>query len=274
MHFMTRKERQVFRISIDRIDRSKNQPRMEFEEAALHSLAQSIRCNGMLQPISVRKTAEKRYELVAGERRLRAAKLAGLDWVPCLLVDCDDQQAALLTMIENLQRVDLNLFEEARGIRALIEEWGITQQETALRLGKKQSTIANKLRLLRLSEEEQQMILDAKLTERHARALLKLENERVRRRALKSIIERGYNVRQSEELIARLLGMQEGEEKPGAHRTIVIKDVRIFMNTIHKAVDIMRLSGIEAQALQKETDEYIECVVRIPKEAAVHQRPA
>ena len=182
---------------------------------------------------------------------------------------CNDKDSALLALIENLQRTDLNMFEEARGIARLIRKYGLTQEQAAIKLGKKQSTIANKLRLLRLGFEEQEWIMTAHLSERHARTLLRINNEALRREVLSRIIAEGLSVTQAEELVNQVL-MKKPEEEP-AHkperneRKMAIKDVRIFVNTINKAVDTMRLSGINAISRRNETDDYIEYTVKIPK---------
>lgn len=274
MSFLLKQENRVRQLKRDSICPNQNQPRQVFSPEELHGLCESIKCNGILQPLTVRKLSAGRYELIAGERRLRAAAMAGLCEVPCIVLNCDDQQSAVFALLENLQRVDLGPFEEAEGISRLIDEWNITQEEAALRLGKKQSTIANKLRLLRLSDEERERITAAGLTERHARALLKLSGEKDRRFALDQIIEEGFNVQQTELLIESIVSSTKPPKKKNMQRTVVIKDVRIFMNTLNKAIATMRQSGIEALSAQKETDEYIECVVRIPKSAASIRRPA
>ena len=274
MSFFEKTENRVKQIKRELILPNQNQPRQVFHEEELYGLSESIRCNGILQPLTVRKLPGGKYELIAGERRLRAAALACLSQVPCIVLHCDDQQSAIFALLENLQRVDLSPFEEAEGICRLIEEWNITQEEAALRLGKKQSTIANKLRLLKLSEEERERITAAGLTERHARALLKLGGKKDRLFALDQIIQEGLNVQQSEQLIASILESTSLPKKKPCQRTVVIKDVRIFMNTLNKAIATMRHSGIEAMSAQKETDDYIECVVRIPKAAALSRRPA
>lgn len=237
------------------------QPRQEFEKEALESLAESIRQNGLLQPVAVRRTQDGGYELIAGERRLRACRIAGLKLVPCILSGCDARQSAILALLENLQRRDLGVFEEAEGLRRLVEEWGVTQEEAAARLGKSQSSIANKLRLLRLTEEERTLITEAGLTERHARALLRLPDEEERLAVLHTVIERKMNVAQEEAYITQLLSEKDKPEKP--RRRIVVRDVRIFLNTIHHAVDVMKQNGIQAQSWKRETDQYLEYIVRI-----------
>lgn len=271
MRLRSKEENRVRQIPLVQICPGKAQPRKNFSNEELIELAKSIQENGVLQPLTVRKMGLNGFELIAGERRLRAAALADCERVPCLIIECDDQQAAIYSLLENLQRVDLDPFEEAEGIEKLIQEWHITQEEAAKRLGKKQSTIANKLRLLRLSPEERSLIQESGLTERHARAILKLKDEGLRSIALRHMIERGLNVKQTEDFVERLLERDRQQEQKNRRR-IIIKDVRIFMNTITKAVDTMRLSGIDAFTAQKETDEYIECVVRIPKAAALLDR--
>ena len=243
------------------------QPRQEFQEEELRDLADSIQKNGLLQPILVRRIPGG-YELIAGERRLRACRLAGLASVPCLINDCDSRQSAIFAMLENLQRKDLGVFEEAEGIRRLVEEWGVTQEEAAARLGKSQSSIANKLRLLRLSPEERQVITSAGLTERHARALIRLEDPSLRAAALQVIAERGLNVAQTDQYIASLLQEDKPQDLKKPRRTILVRDVRIFLNTIHHAIEMMKQNGIQAQSLKQETEDYFEYVVRIPKNTA------
>ncbi len=239
-----------------------SQPRKIFHEDELRSLAQSIVENGLLQPVTVRKESGV-YYLVAGERRLRACKLAGLKEIPAIISDCEPEDSAVLALLENVQRRDLQMFEQANAILNLLREWQITQEEAARRLGMSQSYLANKIRLLKLSPEEQSEIIENKLTERHARALLRVDDIELRQRILRSVISRGLNVAQTEELIAENLRPKEPVRK--ARRTFVAKDIRLFINTIDHAVDAMKTAGIQAQTERKETEEYIECVVRIPK---------
>lgn len=236
------------------------QPRRYFDQEELRSLAESIKTNGLLQPVSVRKNCYGKYELIAGERRLKASAIAGLATIPAIVVDSDSKDSAVLALIENLERQDLNLFEQAKAIENVINEWGVTQEEAALRLNMAQSTIANKLRLNRLSEEQQRIILENGLTERHARALLKLENDAQRLEALQAIVKNHYNVSQTEHYIEQLL---KGSVQP--HRVGVIRDVRIFINTINKALNTMQSAGIRAEAKRRDEDDFIEYIVRIPK---------
>ena len=191
--------------------------------------------------------------------------MAGLRKVPCIVIKCSEKESAVYALLENLQRSDLGMFEEARGVSRLIRRYGLTQQEAAVKLGKTQSTIANKLRLLRLTYEEQEWIENAGLSERHARALLKLGDEGARREALSKIISENLNVQQSENLINLMLSSSPKNNKKQGTSKAVIKDVRIFVNTINKAIDTMRLAGIDAQSDKTDTDNFIEYTIRIPK---------
>ncbi len=247
---------------------SRYQPRRVFDEDELVGLSESIRRNGLLQPITVRKREDGAYELIAGERRLRAARLAGLNTVDCIEIKADDRRAAMLGLVENMQRENLNIFEEAEAIHNLVDEWGITQLEVAQRLGKAQSTVANKLRLLRLSEDQRRRIIASRLTERHARTLLRIEDERLRDDALNEIIARQMTVVEAEEYVAGLLDELNEQAHQRAVRSMripVIGDVRIFVNTLSKAVDSIRRSGLDARSAETETDDYIEYTVIIPK---------
>lgn len=260
------RDNKVLNIATIQIRPNRTQPRRNFDEEELKSLSRSIVENGILQPLVVRRINNTEFELIAGERRLRAAIMAGLSKVPCVVHKCSDKDSALLALIENLQRADLNMFEEARGIARLIRKYGLTQEQAAIKLGKKQSTIANKLRLLRLGFEEQEWILTANLSERHARALLRINDENLRRDILSRIINDNMSVNDAENLVNEaLMKKPEVSEKKAVERKVVVKDLRIFVNTINKAVDTMRLSGINAISRRSETDDYIEYTVKIPK---------
>lgn len=232
------------------------QPRREFEPGALQALADSLGRDGMLQPLAVRRTGADGWELISGERRLRAAMMAGLPEVPCLELEADDSRATVLALIENLQRRDLNCFEEAEGMARLIEQFGFTQEQAAARIGKAQATVANKLRLLRLTPTQRERILAAGLTERHARALLRVPEER-RDAMIDRMIEGRLNVADTDRLIAVTARRRSA--------TPVVRDVRLFFNTLANAVGVMRRSGIEAEAVTQEYAEYYEYTVRIPK---------
>ena len=265
LNLLVRSENTIADIPIIKIRPNKAQPRKVFSEDELSALSRSISENGILQPLTVRKVSSTEYELVAGERRLRAAVMAGLRKVPCIVVKCSDRESAVYALLENLQRADLGIFEEARGIAKLIRRYGLTQEQAAIKLGKTQSTIANKLRLLRLSEEEQEWMEKAGLSERHARALIRIENETVRREVLSRIITENLNVKQSERLVGIYLNSTPKPSRFKGNSKAVIKDIRIFLNTINRAIDTMRLSGINAQSNKTDTEDFIEYTIRIPK---------
>ena len=258
----TRDKLKLIKLPVAKILPNPSQPRKIFQEDELQSLARSIQENGLLQPVTVRRE-NGQYYLVAGERRLRACKLAGLRDIQAILSDCEPEDSAVLALLENVQRRDLQMFEQANAILNLIREWQITQEEAARRLGMSQSYLANKVRLLKLSPEEQSEIITHKLTERHARALLRVDDIELRQKILRSVINRGLNVAQTEELISEPMKPKVPSRK--GRRTFVAKDIRLFINTIDHAVDAMKTAGIQAQTEKKETEEYIECVVRIPK---------
>ncbi len=249
------------------IKMSPNQPRKSFDEYELKLLADSIQANGIIQPLAVRKLPDGRFELIAGERRLRAAVMAGLRRVPCVIHKTDDETSALYSVIENLQRSNLTVFEESEGINRLITEYGMSQAEAAARLGIAQSTLSNKLRLLKLDSEIQARIVSARLTERHARALLRLP-ERLRGEALDRIIAEGLTLAQTEEYITSLLNPPEEQpqtEPEEPVRKVVIGDLRLFSNSLSKLLTTLQNAGIKASSRKYETEKYIEYKVRIPK---------
>ena len=256
--------KRILLIDPEKIKSNPNQPRQIFDPNEMLGLAESIRKNGILQPLSVRRKDDGELELIAGERRLRAALMLGLPEVPCIEVPADERRSAVLALLENLQRQDLNCFEEAEGIVRLIEEWEITQEEAAMRLGKAQSTLANKLRLLRITPSQRKRILESGLTERHARALLRIEDDDERGKALEYVAEKGLNVAQTDLMVENILNPVR---RLNQSHTMLIKDVRIFQNTVSKAIETMRRSGIDANSRRCETDDYIEYVIRIPRSA-------
>ena len=258
---------QVWMIPTGDIAPNPNQPRKEFALDKLVELAQSISENGVLQPLTVSMETGKPV-LIAGERRLRAARIAGLREVPCVEVQADARQRRVLALVENLQREDMNCFETAEGIRELIDTYELTQCEAAQQLGYSQSAVANKLRLLRLPPEERELLLAAGLTERHARALLRLDIRDVRRHALERMVKGKLTVAQSERLVEDLLAgrVRRRPAKP------LVRDVRVFFNTVNHALDIMRRGGIAAESQRREEEEYIEYIVRIPRAAANAKR--
>lgn len=260
-----KEENKVIDIPTVQIRPNRTQPRKNFDEDELLSLSRSIATNGILQPLTVRKINQTEYELIAGERRLRASIMAGIYKVPCVIIKCSDKESAVFALLENLQRSNLNMFEQARGIARLMRKYEFTQEQVANQLGKKQSTIANKLRLLRFTTEEQDWITEGGLSERHARALLKIENEDLRKEVLSKIVADNLNVSQSENLIIKALCQSTYKSDKKGTTKVVIKDVRLFVNTINKAVDTMRMSGINAVSKKSETLDYIEYTVKIPK---------
>ena len=257
----------IMQLPVNEIDPNPNQPRRTFDEEGLHELASSISEYGVISPLSVRMHYG-RYELVAGERRLRAAKLAGLKTVPCVVLDVDMEESGMLAMIENIQRQDLNFIEEARGISNLMRMFDISQEEASRRLGKSQSAVANKLRLLRLPPDVQVTLLNRGLTERHGRALLRLETGQAQRNALEYIIENSLNVAQTDSYVDTLLEPKEPEPKPERKRSFILKDVRIFFNTLTRSIDMMKQGGIDAGVNRQETDSEFIVTISIPKKQA------
>ncbi len=255
----------VFYLRPAEIKPNPNQPRQHFDLDGLRALSESIAQYGVLQPLTVRKTSGG-YELVAGERRLRASQMIGLTQVPCLLLDIDAEQSSLIALVENLQRRDLDFFEEAEGLETLIRLFGLSQEEAAQRVGMSQSAVANKLRLLRHPPEVVSLIRKHNLTERHARALLRLEEYSDRVLTLDKIIRQRMNVAQTEQYIDNLLSQRVGEAKPPKlHTLIVLKDVRIFFNTVNRAVELMRRSGVGARVDRQDTGDAFVLTISIPK---------
>lgn len=244
----------------EEIEASPYQARTHFNETEIAQLALSIAENGLLQPVTVRRVGE-RYQLVAGERRLRACKLAGLEHIPAILGEYEDSQTAALGLLENLQRQGLDPFEQARGIREVIGLWGCTQEEAARRLGMAQPTLNNKLRLLSLTGNQQKFCLEHKLTERHARAALRLNDSEERSEALAQMAKKGMNARQADAYVAGLLEKVEPKQRK---QIPMVRDVRIFVNTVNRAVKLMLEAGVPATTRRTEGDGYVEYVVRIP----------
>ena len=248
----------IHNIPIERIVPNPSQPRRQFEDESIIRLADSIRQYGILQPLTVRRMeadellplGEQRMEVVAGERRLRAAKILGLRTVPCIIVDVDSRKSAELAIIENIQRENLNIFEQASSIAALIDIYDLTQEEVAKQLSMSQSFVANKLRILRLTAPEREKILAYNLTERHARALLKIDSVEQRLRII--------------DYIERLLAESDSSRRQRSPRKIVLKDIRIFYNSIDKAVALVRQAGIAVSSERNEVEGGVEVIIRIP----------
>ncbi len=250
----------VLRVPVEKILPNPYQPRKDFEAEALDDLAASIAEYGVLQPLLVARGAGDTYILIAGERRLRASKLAGLSDVPVIVSNYTEQQIAEIALIENLQREDLHFFEEAEGYEKLMTQFSLTQEAMAMRVGKKQSTIANKLRLLNLPLEIRNAIKEAGLTERHGRALLKLKDREQQEQALKLIIKNGWNVKQTDEYVAKLLA--DNEPKP-KKRMLIVNDVRIYLNSVKKIVGTINEAGIPAQIKQELDGDDVVVTLRI-----------
>ena len=258
-------EPQVQLLDLNKIVNSTYNPRKDFREETLLELSESIAQYGVLNPLTVR-LRDGRYELVAGERRLRAARLAGLCDVPCILLDVSLEDASLIALVENLQRRDLDFIEEANGLSQLIKLFGMSQEEAARRIGKSQSAVANKLRLLKLPDDVLRSLRDNGLTERHGRALLRLQDENMQRAALEYMIEHDLNVAAADAYIEALL--REPEEKADPKRTFVMKDVRVFVNTILHGLDLMKQGGIAAGMKREETENELILTISIPKNKA------
>lgn len=242
------------------------QPRKDFNQKSLEELSQSIRSYGIIQPISVRRIKEDSYELIAGERRLRASELANLSEIPAIVLDYRDKESAIVALMENLQREDLNFIEEAEGYSNLIEDHGFTQLELASKMGKNQSTIANKLRILKLPDDIKRRLLEFNLTERHGRTLLKLPDDQLKRKILDRIIKNELNVSRTESLVDGILNDLTKVETVEARQNIKnMINIRIYLNTIKKAFSAIKETGINAEYLEEDKGDYVEVTVRIPK---------
>ena len=241
------------------------QPRREMSEEALADLCASIRQYGLMQPVVVRQINENDFELIAGERRLRACKMIGMAQISAIVVRAGGTDSAVMALIENIQRENLGYMEEAEAFCTLLSEHGITQEELAEKLGKNQSTIANKIRILKLSPQIRAQLAEHNLSERHARALLRLNDEKSRLKALNIIVNRGLNVSKSEEVVESMLASQKQDASDKTKSIRIFKDIRIFSNTIRQAVDLMKKSGILAQSSKVENEDFIEYTIKIPK---------
>ncbi|MDD3840059.1 MAG: nucleoid occlusion protein [Clostridia bacterium] len=265
----------IEKIPIDFIRPNPYQPRKTFVQTGLEELSESIKEYGVLQPISVRKTGKNTYELIAGERRLKASKIAGFKYIPCIVMNAVDQDSAIIALIENLQREDLHFLEEAEGYYNLLNDYNMTQQQLAKKVGKKQSTIANKLRILKLEEKIKEKIVEHNLTERHARALLKIPDSDLQEEIVNKIIEKNLNVKTTEELIDKTISRIYEKNKDSQNKRIVIrayKDLRIFFNTIKKTVKIMKDAGLEAKYMQEDKGDFFEVIIKIPKSSVKNKK--
>ncbi|MBC8590890.1 nucleoid occlusion protein [Wansuia hejianensis] len=264
-----RLHQEVKYIPIESIRPNPYQPRKNFSRRSLEELSQSIKSYGIIQPLSVRQITNESYELIAGERRLRASELAELKEVPVLIADYRDRESAMIALIENLQREDLNFIEEAEGYQNLIEDHSFTQQELAEKIGKSQSTIANKIRLLKLPEDIRKVLVEEELTERHGRVLLKLPDDDLRWVVLDKVIKNKLNVSSTEALVEDILNSlteekEDEEEKPKQNIKSLI-NVRIYLNTIKKAYSAIKEFGVGAEYKEVDKDDHVEVVIKIPK---------
>lgn len=256
---------EVIQLPIVEIEPNRYQPRAIFEEEKIEELAQTIEIHGIIQPIVVRKIEKGRYELIAGERRWRAVQSLGWSQIPAIIREMSDTETASVALIENLQREELTVIEEAAAYQRLIELHELTQEALAQRLGKNQSTIANKLRLLRLPEVVQEALMQRLITERHARALIKLKEEDQQYIVLEQIIEEGLNVKQTEEAIAEINNPKPKAKKQKSRQKGVNKDIRIAMNTIRQSLTMVSDTGIEVEADEEDHDDYYQITIKIPK---------
>ena len=258
----------VVLLPVAQIHPNPDQPRKAFDQGAIEALAQSIQENGLLQPVVVRQRGREAYELVAGERRLRAFQALGREEIPAILAEMDGEHSAVLSLIENMQRQDLNCFEEAAAIRELMLHWGMSQQQVAQRLGLAQSTLANKLRLLKLEPQVQELALEHGLSERHCRALLQLEGTQERCKAVQMVHERQMTVGQLEQYIQNLQVQQPRRKKP----LIVLKDFRFFLNTLHRATDLLKQAGVEPKVVERQDENTLTIVIQVPKGQVYRRR--
>ena len=256
----------ILQLNIEEIQPNPFQPRTYFDMTQLEELSNSIKEYGVLQPVIVR-LVDGQYQLVSGERRFRASKIAGKATIPALVKDLSDRAVAEMALIENLQREDLNYFEEAEGYAKLIQEFHITQEEVAKKMGKSQPTIANKLRLLQISPRVRKEISMDVITERHVRTLLKLKDEALQLKALERIYKNNLNVRQTEQMVETILVDEEKnvQEQKKKRMFKAIKDMKIFVNTIKSTVKTIQEAGLPAELTQEENDDYLEVVIRLPK---------
>ena len=261
-HLQKNTDVQVLQVPLSKIVPNPYQPRKEFESEALSELADSIRQYGVLQPLLVAPGKDDTYILIAGERRLRASTMAGLGTVPVIVSEYTSQQIAEIALIENLQRKDLHYLEEAEGYERLVNTFHLTQESMAIRVGKKQSTIANKLRLLRLPGSVRKKLHDSDLTERHARILLKLENEDLQKAVLQKVLKGHLNVRQTEALVEKTL-KEAGKLNQKKPRFVIVNDVRIYLNSIKEIMETVKTSGIPSSMEQEMDGDDVVVTLRI-----------
>jgi ParB family chromosome partitioning protein len=255
---------EVKQIPVDEIVSSPFQPRTVFDDERIEELSQTIRTHGMIQPVVVRKKGNT-YELIAGERRWRAAIKLGMQTIPAIVREMNDSQAASVALIENLQREGLTAIEEAIAYQQLLELHGLTQESLAQRLGKGQSTIANKLRLLHLPKTVQDALMNRSISERHARALLGLPSEELQLKVLNEILERDLNVKQTETRVKQILEQMEAKKKPKPKRISFSRDVRLAVNTIRHSLEMIAKTGLVVNTEEEDHEDYYQFTIRVPK---------
>ena len=243
----TRTLERIHYLPLALIRKNPHQPRKSFDDRALYELSESIKQYGVIQPITVRSVQGGTYELIAGERRLRASNMAGLNRIPAVITNMDDKDSAVIAVIENLQREDLNFVEEAESFIKLMNEFGFTQEALAKRIGKSQSTIANKIRILKLPRNILRTLLEHRLTERHGRALLSLPNENLQTAVLEKIISDNLTVKRTEGLVAKTLEAMGSDKKSKKKLRFKIKDIKIFVNSLNQSLDFMEQAGFSTE---------------------------
>ncbi|MDE3840477.1 nucleoid occlusion protein [Bacillus methanolicus] len=261
--FETDHTEEIKKIPIEDIVPNRFQPRTVFDDEKIEELARTIHTHGIIQPIVVREFGQNQFEIIAGERRWRAMKKLGWDEVPAIIKNLNDTETASMALIENLQREELSPIEEAIAYGKLLELHNLTQEALAQRLGKGQSTVANKLRLLKLPNEVQEALLNKKITERHARALIPLKDPDKQVKLLQEIIDKNLNVKQTEERVAKMI--DQTEKKPQPRRKALSKDMRIAVNTIRQSLSMVSESGITLDSEEEEFEDYYQFTIRIPK---------
>ena len=256
-------ESKIYMIPVYQITENKSQPRKTFYRDDIRYLAKSIELNGIIQPLIVRDISPFEYELISGERRLRAAVMAGLRIVPCIIIHCNKKQSAVYTLLESFQKKDLSYFEQAEAIDKLVYNYNFSIETVSKQLGKSESSVRNKLNLLSLTVEERRLLVDHELPEQYAVLLLRIPDSDTRTAVLYRIIDENLSLYEAEEYIQEQTVNTNNLKKSRRH--IVIKDIRLFYNTINKAVSTMRESGVEATKETTETEDFVEFKIRIPK---------
>lgn len=258
------RDEEINQINTEKIEPNPFQPRKEFSGDDINELADSIKNFGVIQPIIVRETDDG-YQLIAGERRLRAAKIAGLSFIPAIVKEMADREVAEIALVENLQRKDLNFIEEASAYENMVKEFNMTQEQLAEKLGKSQSTIANKLRLLKLPPEVREELNDSLFSERHARALLKLDNIEKQMEVLNKIRKQGLTVKETNKLINKLNKKNEKEDNNSGDVYTVYKDLRLFRNSINKTIEEIKKAGLNVEVEEKKEDDYYKYTILLPR---------